>query len=170
VSADDFWRAVNAARPSLIRVEADELTYDFHIMLRSEIEAGLMAGEIRVKDLPAIWREKMKAYIGLDVPSDTLGVLQDVHWSSGMVGSFPTYTLGNIMSSQFFAAARQNAAVESGLDSGDYGPLKSWLNENIHQHGRSKSPADILIGATGADLSADAYIADLTAKVADLLA
>jgi len=168
VSVDDFWRVINAARPSLIRVEADELTYDFHIMLRSEIEAGLMAGEIRVADLPAIWRDKVKSYLGLDVPTDTLGVLQDVHWSSGMVGSFPTYTVGNIMSSQLFAEARKDGGVEGGLDTGDYTPLKSWLHDNVHQHGRSKSPSEILVAATGNELNADAYIADLTAKVADL--
>jgi carboxypeptidase Taq len=168
VSINDFWRVVNAARPSLIRVEADELTYDFHIMLRSEIEAGLMAGDIRVNDLPAVWREKMQSYLGLDVPNDTLGVLQDIHWSSGMVGSFPTYTVGNIMSSQLFAAARKDLSIETGLDAGDYRPLKSWLNDKVHQYGRSKSPSEILIAATGADLSTDAYIADLTQKVADL--
>jgi carboxypeptidase Taq len=170
VSVEDFWRVINAARPSLIRVEADELTYDFHIMLRSEIEAALMAGEVRVADLPEIWRSKVKSYLGLDVPSDTLGVLQDVHWSSGMIGSFPTYTIGNIMSSQLFAKARQDAAVEGGLDVGDYMPLKAWLNDKVHQHGRSRSPSEILIAATGSDLKADAYIADLTAKVHDLSA
>lgn len=169
VSGDDFWRAVNAARPSLIRVEADELTYDFHIMLRSEIEAGLMAGEISVKELTEIWREKIKIYLGLDVPNDTLGVLQDVHWSSGMVGSFPTYTIGNIASSQFFAAAQKEAAVSEGLDNGNYDPLKSWLNENVHQFGRSKSPDELLIDATGGALSIDCYIADLKAKVDDLV-
>ncbi|TCR79029.1 carboxypeptidase M32 [Rhizobium sp. BK376] len=170
VSVGEFWQAVNAARPSLIRVEADELTYDFHIMLRSEIEAGLMAGDIRVADLPDIWREKIKAYLGLDVSTDTQGVLQDVHWSSGMVGSFPTYTIGNIMSSQFFAAARKETAVEKGLDAGEYAPLKSWLNEHVHQHGRSKSPSEILIAATGSDLSATAYIDDLKRKVGELTA
>lgn len=169
VSIGDFWRAINAARPSLIRVEADELTYDFHIMLRSEIEAGLMAGEIDVRHLPEIWREKMKAYLGLDVPNDTLGVLQDVHWSSGMVGSFPTYTVGNIASSQLFAAARKDSEVETGLNGGDYAPLKSWLNRHVHQHGRSRSRSDILIASTGADLSPAAYLSDLRAKVADLL-
>jgi carboxypeptidase Taq len=168
VSVDDFWRAVNAARPSLVRVEADELTYDFHIMLRSEIEAGLMAGEIRVADLPEIWREKIRSYLGLDVPNDTQGVLQDVHWSSGMVGSFPTYTVGNIMSSQLFAAAGKEPSIEKGLDSGDYAPLRTWLNNNVHQYGRSKSPSEILVAATGSDLSVDAYVADLTRKVAEL--
>jgi len=170
VTAEDFWRAVNAARPGFIRVEADELTYDMHIMLRSEIEAGLMAGEIRVGDLPAIWREKIKSYLGLEVPSDTLGVLQDVHWSSGMVGSFPTYTIGNIMSSQFFAAASKEKAIADGLETGDYLPLKTWLNDNIHQFGRSKSASQLLRDATGSDLSTRAYVADLARKVDDLTA
>lgn len=170
VTPEDFWRAVNAARPGFIRVEADELTYDMHIMLRSEIEAGLMAGDIRVNELPAIWREKIKAYLGLDVPSDTLGVLQDVHWSSGMVGSFPTYTIGNIMSSQFFAAACKERAIADGLESGDYLPLKTWLNGNVHQFGRSKSASQLLMDATGSDLSTTAYIADVARKVDDLTA
>ena len=170
VTPEDFWRAVNAARPGFIRVEADELTYDMHIMLRSEIEAGLMAGDIRVSELPAIWREKIKSYLGLDVPSDTLGVLQDVHWSSGMVGSFPTYTIGNIMSSQFFAAACKERAIADGLESGDYLPLKTWLNGNVHQFGRSKSASQLLMDATGSDLSTTAYIADLARKVDDLTA
>jgi carboxypeptidase Taq len=169
VCAEDFWRAVNAARPGFVRVEADELTYDFHIMLRCEIEAGLIAGDIRVSDLQTVWRDKIKSYLGLDVPSDTLGVLQDVHWSSGMVGSFPTYTVGNIMSSQFFAAACKHKAVESGLDRGDYAPLGDWLNDKVHRHGRSKSPSELLISATGDDLSTQAYIADLTRKVSELL-
>jgi carboxypeptidase Taq len=169
VSVDDFWRAVNAAHPSFVRVEADELTYDFHIMLRSEIEAGLISGELRVSDLRDIWREKIRAYLGLEVPNDALGVLQDVHWSSGMVGSFPTYTIGNIMSSQLFATARKDASIEKGLDEGDYAPLKTWLNDKVHQFGRSKSPSEILIAATGSELSTDAYITDLTQKVADLI-
>ncbi|MDR6635783.1 carboxypeptidase Taq [Phyllobacterium sp. 1468] len=168
VSVHEFWRVVNAPRPSLIRVEADELTYDLHIMLRSEIEAGLIAGEIRVSDLPAIWRDKMRSYLGLEVPNDTLGVLQDVHWSSGMVGSFPTYTIGNIMSSQFFASATAVPAVKEGLDRGDYTPLKTWLNENIHQYGRSRTPGELLQQATGSPLSVANYVADLKRKVADL--
>lgn len=170
VTPEDFWRAVNAARPGFIRVEADELTYDLHIILRSEIEAGLIAGEIRVADLPEIWREKMRAYLGLNVPNDTLGVLQDVHWSSGMVGSFPTYTIGNIMSSQFFAAARKETAIERGLEDGDYLPLKTWLNENVHQYGRSKRPSQLLVDATGEDLSVASYVSDLKLKVEDLTA
>lgn len=165
VDVEMFWRAVNAVRPSLIRVETDELTYDFHVILRVEIEVALIAGEIAVRDLPAIWAEKIKAYLGLDVPDDTCGVLQDVHWSSGMVGSFPTYTIGNVMSAQFFAAARKAPNVEAGLEAGDYQPLRRWLNDNVHRHGRSKSPDEILRSATGHDLDPTQYIADLREKV-----
>lgn len=165
VDEEAFWRAVNAVHPSLIRVEADELSYDFHVILRVEIEAALIAGEIAVRDLPAIWAEKMKAYLGLDVPDDTHGVLQDVHWSAGMVGSFPTYTIGNVMAAQFFAAARRAPGVEAGLEAGDYRPLTRWLNDNVHRHGRSKSPDEILQLATGLGLDPAQYIADLGDKV-----
>ncbi|MCQ8781451.1 carboxypeptidase M32 [Mangrovibrevibacter kandeliae] len=168
VTADGFWRAVNAARPSLIRVEADELTYDLHIILRSEIEAALMTGDLAVADLPAVWAEKVKAYLGLEVPSDTQGVLQDVHWSSGMVGSFPTYTLGNVMGSQLFAAASAVPDVAAGLEGGDYAPLRRWLGENVHRHGRSLTPDEILNRATGRGLDTAPYLKDLTDKVAQL--
>ena len=107
---------MNAVRPSLIRVEADEATYDLHIILRCEIEAELVAGTIEVADLPALWAQKVRDYLGLDVPSDTLGVLQDVHWSSGMLGAFPAYTLGNIMASQLFEAAERVPEVAAGIE------------------------------------------------------
>ncbi|CAN5431004.1 carboxypeptidase M32 [soil metagenome] len=168
VSVEDFWRAVNAPRPNLIRVEADELTYDLHIILRSEIEAGLMDGTLRAGDLPAIWADKVRSYLGLEVPNDTLGVLQDAHWSAGMIGSFPTYTMGNIMSSQLFKAATQDPAIERGLDAGDYAPLGAWLASNVHRHGRSLTPAEIILRATGKELGTSDYIDDLTRKVAEL--
>ena len=168
VTAHEFWRSVNAVRPDFIRVEADELTYDLHIVLRSEIEAGLMAGEVRVKDLPGLWAEKMQAYLGREVPSDTLGVLQDVHWSHGYVGSFPTYTLGNIMSSQFFDAANRRPEIAAGLDTGNYAPLKDFLTDNIYRHGRSSSPDETLQRVTGGPLDAAPYVRQLTEKVAAL--
>ena len=170
VSATDVWRAVNRVNPGFIRVEADELTYDMHIILRSEIEAALMAGDLRVADLPAVWAERMREYLGLEVPNDTLGVLQDVHWSHGYVGSFPTYTLGNIMSSQFFARATQVPEVAAGLELGDYAPLHGWLVENIYRHGRASSPKETLQRVTGGGLDPAPYIADLTAKVEALTA
>lgn len=165
VTEEAFWRAVNAVRPGFIRVEADELTYDMHIILRSEIEAALMAGDLGVADLPAVWAEKMRDYLGLAVPNDTLGVLQDVHWSHGYVGSFPTYTIGNIMSSQLFAKAQESGAIATGLDAGDYAPLHGWLAENVYRHGRSSTPEETLHRVTGGGLDPAPYIADLTAKV-----
>jgi carboxypeptidase Taq len=170
VTANDVWRAVNRVNPGFIRVEADELTYDMHIILRSEIEAALMAGDLQVADLPAAWAEKMRDYLGLEVPNDTLGVLQDVHWSHGYVGSFPTYTLGNIMSSQFFAEAQKAPGVADGLASGDYGPLHGWLARNIYRHGRASSPKETLHRVCGTGLDPAPYIADLTAKVEALTA
>lgn len=170
VSAIEFWRAVNRVRPDFIRVEADELTYDMHIIMRSEIEAGLMAGDIKVNDLPAVWAQKMRDYLGLEVPNDTLGVLQDVHWAHGYVGSFPTYTLGNIMSAQFFDEALKTSGIATGLQTGDYGPLKSWLGENIYQYGRSSTPGETLLRVTGGPLDSAPYIAALTAKVDALTA
>lgn len=168
VDAETFWRGVNHVRPSLIRVEADEMTYDLHVMLRSEIEAGLMDGTVAVKDLPGVWADKMQALLGLTPPSDTVGVLQDVHWSSGMIGSFPTYTLGNIMSSQLFAAASAKTDVAEGLDAGNYAPLTAFLNTGIHAHARASTPAETLRRVTGSDLDMAPYLADLGRKV-DLL-
>lgn len=170
VSAREFWRSVNQVRPDFIRVEADELTYDLHVILRTEIEAGLTAGDVAVGDLPELWRQKMRSYLDLDVPTDTLGVLQDVHWSHGYVGSFPTYTIGNVISSQIFETAQKVPEVAGGLHEGNYAPLKAWLNENVHRHGRASSPSETLQRVTGRALDTTPYIADLTEKVATLLA
>jgi carboxypeptidase Taq len=164
VSATEFWRAVNLVRPGLIRVEADELTYDLHIMLRVELEAAIVAGDLAVADLPAAWAERMRDDLGLTVPDDARGVLQDIHWSTGYVGSFPTYTLGNVMASQLFAVAEQDAAVTAGLAAGDYAPLRSWLNHAVHRHGRSRLPEEILQAATGRGLDPEPYLAYLEGK------
>lgn len=165
-----FWRSVNQVRPDFIRVEADELTYDLHIILRSEIEAGLMAGDIAVADLPAVWNGKLRDYLGLEVPNDTLGVLQDVHWSHGYVGSFPTYTLGNVMGAQLFDTAVRQPAIATGLEHGDYAPLRTWLTDNVYRHGRASLPEATLQRVTGRGLDPAPYVAALTAKVEALLA
>lgn len=165
VTPDEFWRSVNAVRPGCIRVEADELTYDMHIILRSEIEADLMDGGLQVDELPMVWAQKMKDYLGVEVPNDTQGVLQDVHWSHGYLGSFPTYTIGNIMSSQFFRKAQSLPAIAAGLEAGNYAPLRDWLGDKIYRHGRSQLPQETLRLATGEALDASAYINDLTNKV-----
>ncbi|KFK96881.1 MULTISPECIES: carboxypeptidase M32 [unclassified Serratia (in: enterobacteria)] len=165
VSVEQFHRAINRSEPSLIRVEADELTYDFHVMLRVEIEMGLIEGSLKVSDLPAFWAEKIQAYLGVKPTTDTLGVLQDIHWSKGMIGSFPTYTLGNVMGSQFMAAAlQQQPSLATALVQGNYLPLKSWLTENILQHGRTYLPHELLQRATGKGLDATPYLDYLEQK------
>lgn len=170
VDADGFWRGVNRARPSLIRVEADELTYDLHIMLRTEIEAALIAGDLAVRDIPDAWSQAMRDAFGLAVPSDREGCLQDVHWSSGSVGSFPSYTLGNVMGAQLFAAAAAEPGVAQGLGRGDYAPLRAWLGEHVHRHGRTRTAPELLRGATGSDLDPAPYLDALAAKVERLAA
>ncbi|TMV64528.1 carboxypeptidase M32, partial [Thioclava sp. BHET1] len=156
--------------PGFIRVEADELTYDLHVILRAELEADLLTGDLAVSDLPAAWNEKMRDLLGVEVPSDTLGVLQDVHWSHGYAGSFPTYTLGNVMSAQVFEAAEAVPQVAVGLGQGDYAPLRNWLTENIYRHGRSQLPREILEKTTGRGLDTGPYFAALSAKVDRLVA
>jgi carboxypeptidase Taq len=168
VDADTFWRAVNHTEPGLIRVEADELTYDLHVMFRTELEAALVTGDLKVRDLPDAWAERVQRDLGLKVPNHQGGVLQDVHWSSGMLGSFPTYTLGNVMSSQLFKAAGAESDVAAGLEAGDYAPLAAWLGTHVHRHGRSLTPDEILQRATGTALDPCPYLADLTRKVDQL--
>jgi carboxypeptidase Taq len=166
---DLLYRAVNRVQPSLIRVEADEVTYNLHIMLRVEIELGLLDGSLRVADLPDVWRAKMTEYLGVTPPNDALGVLQDIHWSGGGFGSFPGYTVGNVMSAQFLAAARRDVeGLDAALARGDYQPLLGWLTEHIYRHGRAYSASELLVRATGADLHVAPYLAYLDEKFGDL--
>ncbi len=165
VDAEQFYRAVTRVQPSLIRVEADEVTYNLHIMLRVEIEMGLIDGSMAVADLPAIWNSKMQEYLGLTPPSDTQGVLQDIHWSTGYFGSFPTYTIGNVMSAQFMAAARRSVGgLDDAIAAGDYRPLLDWLTANIYRHARAFSPEELLVRATGEGLTTGPYLAYLSGK------
>ncbi len=169
VDAEEFYRAVNRVRPSLIRVEADELTYNFHIMLRVEIEMALLEGSLKVANLPEAWAAAMKSYLGLIPPDDTRGALQDIHWSSGLFGSFCTYTVGNVMSAQFFVAAKHAVPdLEASLAAGDYAPLSGWLAENIYRHGRAFSPEELLVRTTGSGLTVEPYLAYLRQKYASL--
>ncbi|MDB5359465.1 MAG: carboxypeptidase [Rhodospirillales bacterium] len=165
VDDETFHRAVNSVRPGLIRVEADELTYDFHIMLRVEIESQLLDGTLKVKDLPTAWNEAIKRDLGLDVPDDRRGVLQDIHWSTGYIGTFCTYTIGNVMAAQLMASARQQlVGLDRSLTDGDYAPLLGWLRDNVHQHGRRFSRNELLVRASGRSLDPEPYIDYLTAK------
>ena len=164
VPLESFYRAINTVEPSFIRVEADEVTYNLHIVLRFEIERALVEGDISVEDLPRIWSSKMKELLALDVPDDSLGVLQDVHWSGGMIGYFPTYSLGNLYSAQFFAAAsRDLPSLETEMTRGEFGKLLQWLREKIHVHGKMYSAQELVKNATGEKLNSK-YYADYISK------
>jgi carboxypeptidase Taq len=156
---DAFYRAINRVEPSLIRVESDEVTYNLHIMLRFELERGLVDGRLDVDDLPDLWREKMDDYLGVTPDTDANGVLQDVHWSLGAIGYFPTYALGNLMSVQIMNAIREEVPdVDEQIAAGTFGPLLDWLRANIHQHGRKLQATEILERVTGEGLSAEPWL------------
>lgn len=165
-TADDLYRAVNTATPSLIRVEADETTYNLHIMLRFELERAIVTGDLTVRDIPGAWNARVKEYLGLDVPDDRRGCLQDVHWSFGAIGYFPTYALGNLYAAQFWEAmVRDIPGLQAGIARGEFGPLLSWLREKIHRHGRRYRAADLCRQVTGRPLSADAFMRHIEGKI-----
>jgi carboxypeptidase Taq len=150
VSLDDFYRAINKSHPSLIRIYADELTYPLHIMVRYDIEKALFDGDLEVKDLPGVWNEKMKEYLGMIPASDREGVLQDIHWPAGDFGYFPSYALGYVYAAQFRAAMlRDIPNFEDRLRSDGLGSITSWLSRHIHQYGSLKKPLELLKNATG---------------------
>ena len=168
-SAEDFYRHVNRVNPgNLIRVDADELSYPLHVLVRFEIERGLFDGSIRVRDLPRVWNAKYAEYLGVEPPSDKVGVLQDVHWSDGSFGYFPSYTLGAMYACQFWEKAVEElggADLESEVAAGDFGRLKGWLNEKIHGLGSLHPSADELCEAvTGSKLDPAVFVRYLEQK------
>ncbi|MBK8100486.1 MAG: carboxypeptidase M32 [Planctomycetes bacterium] len=163
-STDDLWRTANIVEPSLIRVEADEATYDLHVMIRCELEVALLAGDLPVGDLPAAWNRAYADYLGVQVPDDRRGCLQDVHWSCGLFGYFPTYTLGNLYAAQFAAALQRDLPVDDLVARGEFAPLRSWLQAHVHAHGRRYPPAELCVRATGSPLSAEPFLAYLDRK------
>lgn len=169
VDLETFYRAINTVKPSLIRVEADEITYNLHIMLRFELEIALLEGKLRVADLPAAWNSKMESYLGLTPPNDAEGVLQDIHWSGLMLGYFPTYTLGNVLSVQFFNhAVEQHPQIMDEMTRGEFGTLLGWLRTNIHQHGRKFLPNELVKRVTGRPVDAAPYVQYLHTKFGEL--
>lgn len=161
---EKFYPAVNEVKPSLIRIEADELTYCLHIMVRYELEKALIAGEIEVKDLPELWNQKMNDYLGVTPESDAEGVLQDIHWSGGDFGYFPSYALGYMYAAQMNAKMRDEIDVDRYIEEGDFQKIKEWLTENVHQYGKMKKPLQILNDVTGEGLNPDYIISYLTNK------
>jgi carboxypeptidase Taq len=169
VSLDDFLFAINDVRPSFIRVEADEATYNMHIILRFELEQALISGDLKPADVPGAWNEKFTASFQLTPPDDTRGCLQDIHWSMGGIGYFPTYTLGNLYAAQFMERARKDLGdLDTEFRHGEFGRLKSWLNEKIHRPGQRYRAADLCERVTGQPLSHKALLAYLRGKYTPL--
>ena len=169
VDAHDFYRAVNKVQPSFIRVEADELTYNMHIILRFELEQALINGDLAVADLPAAWNDKMRELLGVVPPDDRQGVLQDIHWSRPGFGYFPTYALGNLYAAQLYeAAVAQQPAIAEEMAQGQVTSLLAWLGEHIHQHGRKFTPAELVQRATGRALSHEAFVRYVTNKFSSI--
>ncbi len=165
VLLDDWYFAINAVRPSFIRVEADEVTYNLHIMLRFDLERRLIAGQLAVKDVPAAWNERMRELLGITPASDAEGCLQDIHWSMGIFGYFPTYSLGNLYAAQFYnAACAALPDLDAQIARGDLQTLRAWLRENIHRHGARYRPGELVQVVTGAPLSHRPFVDYLRRK------
>lgn len=165
VAVDAWYFAINSVRPSLIRVESDEVTYGLHIMLRFDLERRMLKREIAVRDVPEAWNAGMKSLLGVSPPNDAQGCLQDIHWSQGTFGYFPTYALGNLYAAQFFDAARsQLKDLDGQIERGELRPLREWLRENIHRHGKRYRARELVNVVTGNELSHEPFVHYLKAK------
>ncbi len=169
VRIEDFYKAINKVESSLIRTEADEATYNLHIMLRFDLEVGMLEGKYTVKDLPALWREKMAEYLGVQPLTDSQGVLQDIHWSDGLFGYFPTYALGNVIAAQLWKAANHELPdLSLSIRKGEFAHLLHWLRQKIHLHGAKLEPKQLLQLAIGEPLNAQPYLEYLQEKYSQL--
>jgi carboxypeptidase Taq len=169
VPLDSFYKGINKVQPSLIRVEADEATYNLHIMLRLEIEIGLIEGRTEVKDLPGIWNERIKEYLGLTPANDAEGVLQDIHWSGGGFGYFSTYALGNLVSCQLWEVINRDIPdLPDQIRRGKFDALRLWLVEKIHQHGSKFEPQDLVQRVTGSKITPEPYLKYLKTKFGEI--
>jgi carboxypeptidase Taq len=165
VDAETMFRAVNRVRPSLIRIHADEVTYNLHVILRFELEQELIEGRVDLRRLPEEWNRRMWDYLRIEVPNDADGVLQDTHWSSGLIGYFPTYALGNVMSVQIWERLKEDLPdVEDGFERGEFASLREWLGEHLHRHGRKFTPMETLERVVGGPLDAGPYLRYLREK------
>jgi carboxypeptidase Taq len=165
VKLEKFYKAINKVQPSLIRVEADEATYNLHIMLRLELEIAMIEGKVAVKDLPDLWNTKMQEYLGVTPPNDAKGVLQDIHWSGGMMGYFSTYALGNLISVQLWDRFLEyNPELEDQIRKGDFSALLSWLRVKIHQYGRKYEPQELVERVTKSRIDSAPYMRYLNKK------
>lgn len=168
-SGEQYYRAINKVTPSLIRVEADEVTYNLHILLRFELECALLEGSLDVGDVPDAWDAKMQEYLGIIPPTDASGCLQDVHWSAGLLGYFPTYSIGNLLSAQLWHALGQALPDrDAQMAEGQFAPILDWLRENVHHYGSKYLPKELVLKATGEPLTSRYYADYLHAKYSDI--
>ena len=166
LDADSFYRAVNRVAPSLIRVEADEVTYALHIIIRFELEQELVEGQLAIRDLPEAWNARYEEYLGVEVPDDAHGVLQDVHWAAGLIGYFPTYALGNLIAGQLFERARADLPdLDVQIAAGDLHALREWLREHVHRHGAKFSTSELLDRLVGGPIAVGPFVDYLKAKL-----
>jgi carboxypeptidase Taq len=166
VDEEAFYRAVNKVQPSLIRIDADEVTYNLHIILRFELEQDLIENRIDPKDLPTAWNEKMDAYLGAEVPDHAHGVLQDMHWAGGSIGYFPTYSLGNVMSVQIWERLKEDVDVDDQMEHGEFGEIREWLRSHLYVLGRKFTPQETIERVTGSRIDAGPYVRYLRDKLA----
>lgn len=164
IDTNFIYKALNFTKPSLIRIEADELTYPLHIMIRYEIEKMIFEEKVKVKDLPELWNSKYEEYLGIRPGNDAEGILQDVHWSEGLFGYFPSYALGSAYAVQFRQAIAKNINIENSIKIGNFSEINNWLTNNIHQFGRTKTPSEIILAATGEKFNPKYYVDYLTSK------
>jgi carboxypeptidase Taq len=165
VDEETWYRTVNRVQPSLIRIAADEVTYNLHVILRFELEQDLLAGNVPLVELPSEWNQRMHEYLGVEVPNDAQGVLQDMHWGTGTIGYFPTYALGNVMSVQIWEKIKEEIGdLDDQIERGEFAPLREWLRENIHRHGRKFRPQDTLERAVGSRIDPEPYLKYLREK------
>jgi carboxypeptidase Taq len=168
IEVPELYRNVNQVRLSLIRIEADETTYNLHIALRFELELALVEGRVAVRDLPDAWNEATHRLLGLDTPTLKQGVLQDIHWGTGMIGYFPTYTIGNLMAAQLWQALTVDLPeIDASIAAGDFAPLREWLRDNIHRHGRKFTSRELLQRVTGEELQVEPFLSYLETKLLD---
>jgi carboxypeptidase Taq len=164
-----FYRAVNRIEPSFIRVEADEATYSLHVILRFELEQELIEGRLAVNDLPEAWNARVKEYLGLDVPDDARGVLQDVHWAMGSIGYFPTYALGNLIAGQLWQRVHVDVPdLDERLAQGELAPLREWLREHVHRHGSKFTMPELLERVVGGPIAVDPFVSYLKGKLSEV--
>ena len=166
---DTYYRAVNRITPSLIRVEADEVTYGLHIILRFELEQELIAGRLSPNDLPEAWNARVSEYLGLDVPDNARGVMQDVHWSAGLIGYFPTYAIGNMIAGQLWQQVHEEIAdVDDQIAAGELGGLRAWLGEKVHRHGAKFTTTELLDRVVGGPIEVGPFVSYLKAKLGEV--